>query len=106
MLLAHGGGFAPYQVGRFVHGHKVRPETRAQTASSAKDLLKRFYFDTLTHDPQALRYLLELVGAERLVLGTDAPFDMGDENPRKTLSVLSKDHIAVLRRNALRLLEE
>ena len=106
MLLAHGGGFAPYQVGRFVHGHKVRPETRAHTASSAKDLLKRFYFDTLTHDPQALRYLLELVGAERLVLGTDAPFDMGDENPRKTLSVLSKDHIAVLRRNALRLLEE
>jgi len=106
MLLAHGGGFAPYQVGRFVHGHKVRPETRAHTASSAKDLLKRFHFDTLTHDPQALRYLVELVGAERLVLGTDAPFDMGDENPRATLSVLSKDEILALRKNALRLLEE
>jgi aminocarboxymuconate-semialdehyde decarboxylase len=106
MLLAHGGGFAPYQVGRFVHGHKVRPETRAHTASSAKDLLKRFHFDTLTHDPQALRYLLGLVGAERLVLGTDAPFDMGDENPRETLSVLSKDEVLALRKNALRLLEE
>ena len=106
MLLAHGGGFAPYQVGRFVHGHKVRPETRAHTSSSAKDLLKRFYFDTLTHDAQALRYLLELVGAERLVLGTDAPFDMGDENPHETLSVLSRDQAEALRKNALRLLEE
>jgi len=106
MLLAHGGGFAPYQVGRFVHGHKVRPETRAHTASSAKDLLKRFYFDTLTHDAQALRYLVELVGPERLVLGTDAPFDMGDENPRGTLAHLSPEEVALLRRNALRLLEE
>jgi aminocarboxymuconate-semialdehyde decarboxylase len=106
MLLAHGGGFAPYQVGRFVHGHKVRPETRAHTASSAKDMLKRFCFDTLTHDAQALRYLVELVGPERLVLGTDAPFDMGDENPRGTLSHLSPEEVALLRRNALRLLEE
>jgi len=106
LLLAHGGGFAPYQVGRFVHGHKVRPETRAHTASSAKALLKRLHFDTLTHDAQALRYLIELVGAERIVVGTDSPFDMGDENPRATLSRLSPEEVATLRRNALRLLEE
>lgn len=106
ILLAHGGGFAPYQVGRLVHGHKVRPETRANTAASAKDLLKRFYFDTITHDPQALRYLIELVGAGRIVVGTDSPFDMGDEDPRATLSRLSPQEVATLRRNALRLLEE
>ena len=106
ILLAHGGGFAPYQVGRFVHGHKVRPETRANSASSAKALLRRFYFDTITHDPQALRYLIELVGAGRIVVGTDSPFDMGDENPRATLSQLSPEEVATLRRNALRLLEE
>jgi len=106
LLLAHGGGFAPYQVGRFVHGHKVRPETRAHTASSAKEMLRRFHFDTLTHDAQALRYLVELVGAERIVLGTDSPFDMGDETPRDTLSALSPGVAATLRRNALRLLEE
>ena len=106
LLLAHGGGFAPYQVGRFVHGHKVRPETRANTASSAKEMLRRFHFDTLTHDAQALRYLVELVGAERIVLGTDSPFDMGDEAPRDTLSALSPELAATLRRNALRLLEE
>jgi aminocarboxymuconate-semialdehyde decarboxylase len=106
ILLAHGGGFAPYQVGRFVHGHKMRPETRANTASSAKELLKRLYFDTLTHEPQALRYLIDLVGVERIVVGTDSPFDMGDENPRATLSRLSPEEVALLRRNALRLLDE
>ena len=106
ILLAHGGGFVPYQIGRFVHGHKVRPETRANSASSAKELLKRFYFDTITHDPQALRYLIDLVGAERIVVGTDSPFDMGDENPRSTLMGLSPGEAQTLRRNALRLLEE
>jgi aminocarboxymuconate-semialdehyde decarboxylase len=106
ILLAHGGGFVPYQIGRFVHGHKVRAETRANTASSPRDLLKRFYFDTLTHDRQALRHLIDLVGPERILLGTDSPFDMGDEIPRATLSRLSVDEVATLRRNALRLLEE
>jgi aminocarboxymuconate-semialdehyde decarboxylase len=106
VLLAHGGGFVPYQIGRFVHGHKVRPETRALSASSPNELLRRFYFDTITHDPQALRYLVELVGAERIVLGTDSPFDMGDETPRATLSRFSPEEVAILRRNALRLLEE
>jgi aminocarboxymuconate-semialdehyde decarboxylase len=106
ILLAHGGGFVPYQIGRFVHGHQVRPETRARSPSSPEALLRRFYFDTLTHDPRALRYLVELVGAERIVLGTDAPFDMGDEAPRKTLAALSSAEVATLRRNALGLLEE
>jgi aminocarboxymuconate-semialdehyde decarboxylase len=110
MLLAHGGGFAPYQIGRFVHGHRVRPETRARTASSAKDLLKRFYFDTITHDPQALRYLVDLVGAERIVVGSDAPFDMGDERPAATLaavpSLTAQEREQISRGTALRLLEE
>ena len=81
-------------------------ETRAHTASSAKEMLRRFYFDTITHEPQALRYLIDLVGAERIVVGTDSPFDMGDERPRATLSHLTPEEVATLRRNALRLLEE
>jgi aminocarboxymuconate-semialdehyde decarboxylase len=110
MLLAHGGGFAPYQIGRFVHGHKVRPETRARTRSSAKELLKRFYFDTITHDPQALRYLIDLVGAGRIVVGSDAPFDMGDEAPAATLDSIpgltAQQREEIARLTALRLLEE
>jgi aminocarboxymuconate-semialdehyde decarboxylase len=84
--LAHGGGFVPYQIGRLVHGHKVRSETRANTAASPRDLLRRFYFDSVLFEPHALSYLAGLVGAERVFLGTDAPFDMGDEDPLATIA--------------------
>ena len=85
ICLAHGGGFAPYQIGRLVHGHKVRPEARRASASSPKDLLRRLYFDSLVFDPQALRYLIDLVGADHVCIGTDSPFDMGDEHPDATV---------------------
>lgn len=84
--LAHGGGFVPYQIGRLVHGHKVRAETRAKSASSPLDLLRRFYFDSVVFEPQALSFLVDLVGAEHVFLGTDAPFDMGDETPLQTIA--------------------
>jgi len=84
VCLSHGGGFIPYQIGRLVHGQKARRE--AQTIeSSPKDLLKRFYFDSITHDAGALAYLIDLVGAEHVLLGTDIPFDMADETPLRTL---------------------
>lgn len=85
ICLAHGGGFVPYQIGRFVHGHKVRKETRELTKTSPNKYLRRFYYDTITHDPRALRYLIDLVGADRVTIGTDAPFDMGDESPEQSL---------------------
>ncbi|WP_448035389.1 amidohydrolase family protein [Bradyrhizobium liaoningense] len=84
--VAHGGGFLPYQIGRLVHGHKVRSETHARSASSPLDLLRRFYFDSVVFEPQALSFLIGLVGADRVFLGTDAPFDMGDETPLTTLA--------------------
>jgi len=86
LVLAHGGGFAPYQIGRLVHGHAVRSETRANTARSPLELLRRLYFDTIVFEPQALRFLVDLVGADHVALGTDAPFDMGDETPLDTLA--------------------
>jgi aminocarboxymuconate-semialdehyde decarboxylase len=88
IVLAHGGGFAPYQIGRLVHGHKVRSETQARSKSSPKDLLKRIFFDTLVFDPQALRYLIDLVGADHVCIGTDAPFDMADEHPVSTINAV------------------
>jgi aminocarboxymuconate-semialdehyde decarboxylase len=86
VLLAHGGGFAPYQIGRLVHGHRVRSETRARSSSDPKTLLRRFYFDSLVFEPQALRYLVDLVGADHVAIGTDAPFDMADDDPAATLA--------------------
>jgi aminocarboxymuconate-semialdehyde decarboxylase len=90
ILLAHGGGFLPYQIGRFEHGHAVRPDTSAVTKSRPLDLLKRFYFDALTHSPQAIRHLLDVVGSERVVIGTDSPFDMGEEHPVERLDAVPR----------------
>jgi len=80
-LLAHGGGFMPYQIGRFVHGHDVRPEPKVNNASAPRELFKRFYFDCLTHEPRSTRHLINMVGANRIVIGTDNPFDMAPKGP-------------------------
>ena len=88
MLLAHGGGFLPYQIGRFEHGHKVRPDTAAITKSRPFEMFKQFWFDALTHDPLAIRHLIDRVGSERVVLGTDSPFDMGEEQPVERLAAV------------------
>jgi len=76
VLLPHGGGFIPYQIGRFRHGHQVRQEPKVNNATPPRELFKRFYFDCLTHDPKAAKYLIDQVGADRVVIGTDHPFDM------------------------------
>jgi aminocarboxymuconate-semialdehyde decarboxylase len=77
ILLPHGGGYVPYQIGRFVHGFNVRSEPKVNTKTSPADSLRRFYFDSLTHDAQAARHLINRVGADRVVIGSDHPFDMG-----------------------------
>ena len=83
ILCAHGGGFMPYQIGRFVHGHDVRPEPKVNKASSPRELFKRFYFDCLTHDPRSARHLITVAGADHVVIGTDNPFDMAPKGDRK-----------------------
>lgn len=110
MLLAHGGGFLPYQIGRFQHGHAVRPDTSAVTKSKPLAMFRNFYFDALTHDPRATRHLLEMVGSGRVVLGTDSPFDMGEERPVEHLDAVpgltAKEREDVSHRTAARLFGE
>jgi aminocarboxymuconate-semialdehyde decarboxylase len=88
ILLAHGGGFLPYQINRFEHGSKVRPDTSAVTKSSPVEMFKRFYFDALTHSPEAVRHLINIVGSDHVVIGTDSPFDMGEEHPVQRLDAV------------------
>lgn len=88
ILLAHGGGFLPYQIGRFEHGSKVRPDTSAVTRTSPLEMFKRFYFDALTHSPEAIRHLINVVGSDHVVIGTDSPFDMGEEHPVERLDAV------------------
>jgi aminocarboxymuconate-semialdehyde decarboxylase len=89
IILAHGGGYLPYQIGRLAHGHECRAETKAQSKTSPLELLRRFWFDALTHDAMALKYLVDRVGADRVVIGTDAPYDMGEEHPLDMLEQLT-----------------
>lgn len=85
LVLMHGGGFLPYQTGRLVHARSVRPEL-VDTPVNAWDVFGRLYFDTITHDAQALRYLVERVGVDNVVLGTDLPFDMALTQPAAALA--------------------
>lgn len=78
VVLMHAGGFLPYQVGRLDHGYRVREETGARIEAPPSTYLRRFFFDTITHNGQRLRALVEWIGADRVVLGTDIPFDMAD----------------------------
>lgn len=64
----------------------MRKEARVYTRTSPGRLLRRFYYNALIHDRRALRYLIDLVGADRIAIGTDAPFDMGEEHPVRMIA--------------------
>jgi aminocarboxymuconate-semialdehyde decarboxylase len=109
VVLAHGGGYLPYQIGRLAHGYKVRKEARANTPNSPARLLRRFYFDALTHDAAALKFLVEKAGADRVTIGTDAPFDMAEDDPLAMIASLplsDQQRDQILGLNALALLGE
>jgi aminocarboxymuconate-semialdehyde decarboxylase len=107
IILAHGGGYFPYQIGRLDHGYEVRAELRDRLRKRPSEYLGGIYCDTLTHNTAALRFLIERLGDDHVVLGTDYPFDMGDEAPLETVRAcaLGRDAEAnVLGRNLAQLL--
>jgi aminocarboxymuconate-semialdehyde decarboxylase len=89
IAFAHGGGSFPGTLGRIEHGFDVRPDLCATACSgSPREQLHRLYFDTLVHDADALRRLVQLVGAARLSLGSDYPFPLGEESPGRLIESL------------------
>jgi aminocarboxymuconate-semialdehyde decarboxylase len=76
ICLAHGGGYTCFGIGRMDRGWQVRSEARVHLAKPPSAYLHKFYYDCLTHSEAALRLLLDTVGADRVVLGTDWPADM------------------------------
>jgi aminocarboxymuconate-semialdehyde decarboxylase len=80
ILLVHGGGHLPYQLGRLRHAISVRPELK-DVSKDPWAYAGRLLFDTLTHDEKAMTYLVDRVGIDNVVLGTDLPFDMAPTKP-------------------------
>jgi aminocarboxymuconate-semialdehyde decarboxylase len=81
VILAHGGGFFPYQIGRLDHGYAARPELQARLPRRPSEYLSSIYADSLIHDGRSLRFLIDRFGADHVVLGCDYPFDMGCDRP-------------------------
>ncbi len=80
ICFAHGGGSFPYTLGRIEHGFKVRPDLVAiDNERNPREYLGKFWLDSLVHDELMLEYLVKLVGAEKIALGTDYPFPLGEE---------------------------
>jgi aminocarboxymuconate-semialdehyde decarboxylase len=77
IMLAHGGGFTPYQAARWEHGWAVRPEPKKNIKTQPKNIARRFMYDTILHSDKTLEAMIGLVGVERVMLGSDYPYDMG-----------------------------
>jgi aminocarboxymuconate-semialdehyde decarboxylase len=108
VVLAHGGGFLPYQLGRLDHGYEVRPELRARLPKPPTAYLGNILCDSLLHNDGALRFLIDRIGADHVVLGSDHPFDMGSSTPVDAVQALGLPRVeeeAILGGNLARLLK-
>lgn len=105
-IFAHGGGALPYLSGRIERGYDVRPEIRNSLTQSPLELVRSVYVDTIVHDPRVLRFLVEMWGPQCVVPGTDYPYDMGDDSPRRLVEQAfgtdSSVSDLILRKNAAR----
>jgi aminocarboxymuconate-semialdehyde decarboxylase len=107
VCLVHGGGFVPYQAGRWAHGWQVRPEPKVNLKQSPEPWIERFYYDTILHSTDNLAFLIKSAGPKRVLLGSDYPYDMGTgECVRqvRSLSIPDADKATVLGTQAWSLL--
>ncbi|HET6316021.1 MAG TPA: amidohydrolase family protein [Chloroflexota bacterium] len=107
VVAAHGGGYLPSYFARSVHGYEVRPELRT-IPHSPVHYLRRVWVDNLVYQPEYLAHIINVIGPSQVVLGTDYPFDMGQEAPVDLLEAVgglsTSDLAAIKGENALRLL--
>jgi aminocarboxymuconate-semialdehyde decarboxylase len=82
VAFAHGGGSFPATIGRIEHGFNCRPDLVAiDNDVNPREYLGKFYLDSLVHDPEMLRFIVKQVGANRVALGSDYPFPLGEDVP-------------------------
>jgi len=91
IAFAHGGGSFPGTLGRIEHGYRVRPDLfPGDGALEPREYLERIYLDSLVHDAQALRFLIESIGVRRIALGSDYPFPLGEARPGELIDSLDE----------------
>lgn len=91
ICFAHGGGAFPATIGRIEHGFNVRPDLFPDNPHGPRKYLEKLYFDSLVHEPAVLDYLVDLVGADRVMLGTDYPFPLGELAPGNLIASMPYD---------------
>jgi aminocarboxymuconate-semialdehyde decarboxylase len=92
VCFAHGGGSFPATIGRIEHGFEARPDLVAvDNSSNPREFLGKFWLDSLVHEAAMLKFLVELVGADKVALGTDYPFPLGELEPGKLIESMSFD---------------
>ena len=106
VAFAHGGGSFPHIIGRIEKGFLERPDLCAvDNDINPRNYLGKFYVDSLVHSQEALKYLVDILGAKSVILGSDYPFPLGEEKPGKLIETNSKIDAAtktkLLYKNAL-----
>ncbi|MBL0144857.1 MAG: amidohydrolase [Chitinophagaceae bacterium] len=82
VAFAHGGGSFPLTIGRIEHGYNVRPDLVAiDNAINPRDYIGKFWIDSLVHDTKAMQYIIDVMGEDKICLGSDYPFPLGEHNP-------------------------
>jgi len=109
VVLAHSGGYLAHYWARMDHAHRARPDCKTVIKKKPSSYLEKFYFDTITFDPGMLKNLIDRFGADHVMLGTDYPYDMGEDDPVglinsvKGLKKIDKD--LIMGSNAAKLLK-
>lgn len=108
ICVSHGGGYLPSYAGRMDHAYHAREDVREGLPNPPTHYLKQFYFDTVVFEADQLEFLIKKYGADHILLGTDYPYDMGENNPVGLLEKVDKlseeDFAKVRGGNAIELL--
>ena len=92
VTFAHGGGAFPGIIGRLEHGFNVRPDIVATANKrNPREYLGKFFVDSLVHEPNMLKYMIGLFGSNRIALGSDYPFPLGEHHPGKMIEEMDLD---------------
>lgn len=105
VAFAHGGGSFPFTIGRIQHGFDVRPDLVAiDNPVSPRDYIGKFWVDSLVHDASAMKYLIDTMGEDKICLGSDYPFPLGEHLPGNLIKEMELDKVLtekLLNKNAL-----